>query len=72
MGYKTQLKSTINARRAVLEEAKSAVGRRRKQLVDENHKEIEILENTLINIESILGSMISLCNEKSTQLREDF
>ncbi|MFC0493198.1 Uncharacterised protein [Listeria grayi] len=55
-----------------MEEAKSAVGRRRKQLVDENHREIDTLENILINIESVLGSMISLCNEKAAQLREDF
>lgn len=72
MSYKTQIKSTINARRAVLEEAKSATARRCRQLVDENHKEIEALENTRINIESVLGSMISLCNEKAAQLREDF
>ncbi|MFC0492733.1 Uncharacterised protein [Listeria grayi] len=72
MSYKTQIKSTINARRAVLEEAKSSAARRRRQLADENHKEIETLENTLMNIESLLGSMISLCNEKAAQLREDF
>ncbi|STY43528.1 Uncharacterised protein [Listeria grayi] len=72
MGYQAQIKSTINARRALLEEEKSAATRRRRQLTDENHKEIETLENTLINIESVLGSMISLCNEKAAQLREDF
>ncbi|MBC1920871.1 hypothetical protein [Listeria grayi] len=72
MGYQAQIKSTINARRALLEEAKSAAARRRRQLTDENHKEIETLENTLINIESVLGSMVSLFNEKSAQLREDF
>lgn len=72
MGYKAQIKKTINDRRAILEEAKSDVSRRREHLVDENHKEIETLENTLINIESQLESMISLCNEKAAELKEDF
>lgn len=71
MSYQAQIKSTINARRAILSEAKSAVIRCRSQLVDENHQEVETLENTFINIENVLENMVTLCNEKSAQLRGD-